>query len=294
MNCQNAQDWLLQSDLSAGEVAPVDVAAHVSHCPRCQAFADKLRGLEQAARSLPSPAGAEASREAFLQRLQRGEVKIKPVRVSMPRVVKWVAAVAAMLLLAVGAGVLVMSLGTSQTAQASSVLDELVDWNLNMSDANSHTDRKVLYSAQVQRLEHQVQTGKFSADDRELADVLLKNGAQLARDDDPLTAAEGFTDVADVLVRQMSAAANENPHKVTKLNKYYARVTQHGINAKVDRVENPPPRLAERDRKLERVLQHNENLRSQLKTLLENSPNASREEIRRALDLPAPKHHKTQ
>lgn len=291
MNCQNAQDWLLQSDLSAGETVPADVSAHISQCACCQAFARRLGDLEQAASNLPLPPGADGG-ETFIARLRSGEVKATSARVlMMRRVVKWTSAVAAVLLLAVGAGILVMSVGAPQTAQASSVLDELMDWNMTLADANTRAERGRIYADRVQNLQAEMKTASLNSDDRELAAALLKNGLQMAHDDDPLTAAEGFTDVADLLVRQIGSSA-DNPQKVSRLNHYYSRVMQRGVNAKLNGVELRPLRMIDRDRKLERILQHNEALRQKLKTLLEQSPNASREEIRRALAVPASKHHK--
>ena len=56
----------------------------------------------------------------------------------------------------------------------------------------------------------------------------------------------------------------------------------------------PPggPAATDHDRNLERLLRSHAALREQLATLLEQSPDASKKEIRRALDLPAPQHHK--
>jgi hypothetical protein len=202
-------------------------------------------------------------------------------------------AAAAAVLLAAGAGALFVALGGSQTSEASDVMDRLVDWNLTMAGTDSLADRDRLYTAQAQELERQVRQGRLSANEQELAASLLDNSARLARDADPLAEAEGFTDVATVLVRQMGHAATKGDVGRTKgLNRYYARLVPRGVNAKIDRLDPAAPPLPERDRKLEKLLQRNAELRAQLTSLLETSPAATHEEIRRALDVPAPKRRK--
>ena len=290
MNCPDAQEWLLRSDLTEGETPPADVAAHLAGCAECRSYADRLRRLERAVRELPAPAGADAAREAFLKRLRAGNAGRRP---SPLRARRWVAAAAAAALLVAVAGTLVLTLGGSRASEASVVLDQLVDWNLEVANAGSPSDRDRLYAARATELERRVREGRLAADEHELAASLLENSARLSRGSDPLAEAEALTDVASVVVRQMGRAASKGDvHKTKGLNAYYARLVQRGVNAKIDRIEDPVPPLPEHDRKLERLLKRNAEMRDELATLLKTSPAATHDEIRRALNLPVPKRHK--
>jgi len=284
MRCPDAQEWLLRSDLT--ETPPAGVADHLAGCAECRSVADRLRRLERAVRELPAPAGADAARDAFLKRLRAGDA----ARAIRSR--RWAAAAAAAILLAV-AGTLVLTLGGSKASEASVVLDQLVDWNLEVANAGSPSDRDRLYAARAGDLERRVREGRLAADEHELAATLLENSARLARGSGPLAEAEALTDVASVVVRQMGRAASKGDVRKTKgLNAYYARLVQRGVNAKIDRIEDPVPPLPEHDRKLEKLLSRNAEMRDELATLLKTSPAATHDEIRRALNLPVPKRHK--
>jgi hypothetical protein len=203
-----------------------------------------------------------------------------------------VVSAAAAVLLAAGIGLLILWSSAGQTAEASAALDRMVDWNIEMAEAGSLDARGRLYAAAAGKLGRRAQEGKWSAEEQELAGRLLDNGARLARNDDPLTDAEGFTDVAAVLVRHMGAAASKRDARaMQRLGRYYACVIQSGVNAKVARLLSGGPAVAEHDRQLEKLLRRHAELRAQLAQLLENAPDASRKEIRRALDLPPPRHH---
>jgi hypothetical protein len=289
MNCHDVQEWLLRSDLSEHEPVPADAAAHLGSCTACRQFADRLRRLEKAVRELPAPEGIDAAREAFLRRLGSAAAGRQPPRFPvLLRRAGWMAAAA--VLVAAGVGVLVMTAGGSRTSEASVVLDALIDWNLDMSNVNSRAERDQIYAARAKHLDDRVSAAAFSLEERELAASLLENGVRLVHTDDPLAEAEGFTDVAFVLVRQMGAtAATGDVRKTKRLSNYYSHVKQHGIDAKIRRFHDATPLLPERDRFVEKILKRNDTLREQLALVLEGSPTATREEIRRALDLPSPK-----
>jgi hypothetical protein len=288
MTCKDTRDWLLQSDLSDDEPAPPGAAEHLVACEACRRFADRLRRLEEAVRGLPEPEGSAAARDAFLRRLDAaGAARRPPRRLDLGRRVRWLAAAA--VLGALGLGVFVLTLGVGRPSEASAVLDALVDWNLDVSNVPSGSERDRLYAARIQDLEGRVRAVEFSAQERELARSLLENCSRLARTDDPLAEAEGFTDVASVLVRQMGDAAPAGDVKKTKrLGAYYSRVKRRGLDPTLDRASRAPAH-PDRDRALERLLKRDAGLRDQLARVLEESPRATREEIRRALDLPPPR-----
>jgi hypothetical protein len=238
--------------------------------------------------------GLQAGRGTLRGRLIRyGAEAARSIRaIRRWRAAPWVASGAAAVLLAAGIGLLILWSSAGQTAEASAALDRMVDWNIEMAEAGSLDARGRLYAAAAGKLGRQAQEGKWSAEEQELAGGLLENGARLARNADPLTDAEGFTDVAAVLVRHMGAAASKRDGRaMQRLGRYYARVIQSGVNAKVARIASGGPAVAEHDRQLEKLLRRHAELRAQLAQILENAPDASRKEIRRALDLPPPRHH---
>jgi hypothetical protein len=292
MDCPKVQEWLLQSDLSDAEAAPAEIAAHLAGCQACQRFTERLRRLETAVREMPIPDGADAGREAFLGRLGRLNLAPRSRRiVRWRRVAGWVAAAAAAVLLAAGLGLLLVYPGGVKTAEASEVLDRLVDWNIELAEARSLDDRGRLYAAAAEKFDRQTRQGNWSAEDSELAGRLLENGVRLVRDDDPLAEAEGFTDLATVLVRHMGAAASKHDERaMQRLTRYYAHVMQRGVNAKVERFASGGNAAADRARKLEKLLSRHAELREQVKQFLEDEPDASFKDVRRALDLPPPRH----
>lgn len=294
MDCREVRDWLLRSDLAEGESSPAGVSSHLDGCPACRSVAGRLRRLEQAVREMPDPEGAEAAREAFLQRLPAPGAVRRPGRDRiLRRVAGWGAAAAAAMLLAAGAALFLMDAGDAQRAEASDVLDQLVDWNLEMTGAGSTADRSRLYESRAGELERRVRGGALAAPERELASSLLENGVRLIRTVDPLSEAEGFTDVSAVVVRQMGdAAARGDAKRAKRLNTYYAHLMQRGVNAKLSRLDASAPRSPEHERALEKLLRRHAALRDQLTGMLEASPAATREEIRRALDVPHPKRRR--
>jgi len=293
MDCPKVQGWLLQSDLPEAGAMPADVSGHLAGCADCRGLAERLRRLEAAARALPAPPGAEAAKKAFLERLA-APAAARPAagRTLARRVLRWSAAAAAVVLLATAIGLWLLSPGGTQTAEASTALDQLVDWNIEIADAGSPADRSWLYSAKVGEMKRLAGEGRLSAEDRDLAGALLENGERLSRDSDPVANAEGFTDVAAALVQHMGKAAKRGDARRLKgLTGCYSRVLQRGINARLEKLEAAGA-APDRDRKLDRLIRRHAELREQLTALLKEVPDASDKEIRRALALPAPRHHK--
>jgi len=295
MDCPKVREWLLRSDLPEAGAMPADVAGHLAGCADCRRLAESLRRLEAAARAMPAPGGAavDAAREAFLARLPSSGAARSPARSTLAlRLVRCSAAAAALALLATAVGLWLLSPGGTQTAEASAALDELVDWNIEIADGATPADRGRLYSARIDDMKRLAGEGGLSAEDRDLVGALLENGERLSHGTDPLADAEGFTDVAILLVQHMGKAAKrDDARRLTGLTRNYGRVLQRGVNAKLEKLD-PAGAAPERDRKLERLVRRHALLREELAAVLEQSTNASKKEIRTALDLPAPKHHK--
>jgi hypothetical protein len=293
MDCPKAQEWLLQSDLA--EAAPADVAAHLAACQACRQMAERLRRLEQSVRDLPPAAGEEAARKAFLKNLRFKAASPTRRRAAGPsrrRLLAWVAAAAAVVMLACGLTMFLPGSGGPQTAEAATVLDDLVDWNIELADTDSLADRQQLYAAHAGELEQMARECTFSPDAHELADCLLRASASLARQNDPLQEAAVFTDVAAALVHHIrTATAQSDARSVQHLSHCYGRVAQCGINASVGKIKPGACATAECDRQLQKIQHRHTELRDQLKALLAKSPEASSQEIRRALDASAPRHH---
>ena len=246
-----------------------------------------------AARAMPEPAGAETAKKAFLGRLA-APAAAQPAagRPLARRVLRWSAAAAAAILLATAIGLWLFSPGGTQTAEASTALDQLVDWNLDLADAASPGDRTRLYSANVDKMTRLAAEERLSAEDRDLAGALLVNGERLSRESDPVADAEGFTEVAAALVQHMGKAVKRgDAPRLKGLTRNYSRILQRGINARIEKLDAAGA-APDRDPKLDRLIRRHAELRDQLAALLKETPDASDKEIRRALDLPAPKHHK--
>jgi hypothetical protein len=292
MDCQKAQEWLLQSDLA--EAAPADVAAHLTTCEACRQTAERLRRLEQSVRDLPPAGGEEAAREAFLRNLRFKAASPARRRAEAPsrrRLLPWLAAAAAVVMLACGLTMFLPGSGGPPTTEAATVLDNLVDWNIELADADTVADRQQLYAAHASELQQMARECTLAPDAHELADCLLQNSAHLTRQNDPLQEAEGFADVATVLVRHIrTATARSDARSVQQLTHYYSRVAQCGINANVGKIK-PGACTVERNRQLQKLQRRHIELRDQLKALLAKSPEASSKEIRRALDASAPRHN---
>ena len=72
MECQQIQDWLLQTeDPHPARCTSPEVATHLRRCTPCRGLAGRLVRLEDAWRSIPTPARADEVRAAFLERCRR-------------------------------------------------------------------------------------------------------------------------------------------------------------------------------------------------------------------------------
>jgi hypothetical protein len=286
MDCQQSRDWLLNAD-DPRRSSP-EVAQHLTGCADCRTLASELVQLEQNWRAIPVPPEAEKARQAFLERLPRPMV-------AMPRrralgLVRW--AVAALLLLGVGA--LTWSLLPTNQAVASTVLiDQLIDWNLNLAQAATTAERGQIFAAQEAAFKNAVRKSNLGADDRELAGLLLENGSWLAANTDPLTEAELFSTVADKLVDQLqSPAVRKDAAAVDRLVRMQTKVARRGVSANLAKLEDSGALNFENERRLEKVILRDSKRMKVVVDLMERNPDLTRKDIRQALDIP-PKHPKT-
>jgi hypothetical protein len=160
------------------------------------------------------------------------------------------------------------------------VIDRLIDWNLDLADAGP-TDR-----ARLGERAAAFNLDPVPAADRDLAESLLQNGAWLAANDDPLAVAERFDSVADqLLTRIQEASAAGERKRSDRLSRQYRRVLERGIDPNVRRVLSSPALNFEHQGRVERVLLSDQRRLDRLAALLEQVPDASRREIRKALEL---------
>jgi len=292
MDCPEVQEWLLRSDLPEAGTGPADVAGHLEHCAACREFGARLTRLEEAVQAMPAPEGADAARRAFLKRLAPATAARQAARLRFAHhLARWGPALAAaLLLLAAGIGIWLLT-GGAQTAEAATVLDQLVDWNLELADAAAPAESDQLYAARAASLERTAREGKLSPEDQELAGALLENGSRLRKSADPLAKAESLTDMADVLVRHMNAAAvRGDMKKLQRLVRCYDRLMERGVDANLDKAEAAPALTPEHAHRLSQVRGHRVTLREQLETLMGQLPDASVKELKRTLHSENRKH----
>jgi hypothetical protein len=294
MDCPEVQEWLLRSDLPEVGTGPADVAGHLEHCAACREFGARLTRLEEAVQAIPAPEGADAARRAFLKRLAPATAARQAARLRFAHhLARWGPALAAaLLLMAAGTGIWLFTTGGAQTAEAATVLDQLVDWNLELADADALADSDQLYAARAASFARQAREGKLSPEDQELAGALLENGSRLRKSDGPLAKAENLTDMADVLVRHMNAAAvRGDMKKLQRLVRCYDRLMEHGVDANLDKAEAAPAPTPEHAHRLSRVRGHRTTLRDQLDTLMDQLPDASVKELKRTPRSGNRQHH---
>jgi len=280
MDCPEARDWLLLSEAPADPAdVPPAVAAHVRACPACGDLGRALDRIERQWRDQPVPSLADAGRAAFLARLA-AQPAPSPVRrrFAAPR---WALVAAVLLALGTVAWLIV----PSEARASADLIDRLIDWNLDLAAADAGPGRAEL-AGRAAALQSDLGRAALSPADRELAERLLETGSWLAANDDPVGVAERFDAVADQLLDRIQAATAAGEKKrADRLARQYRRVLERGIDPSVRRVLASPALNFEHQRRIERVLLSDAGRLDALAALLEKAPDASRKEIRRALEL---------
>jgi hypothetical protein len=173
------------------------------------------------------------------------------------------------------------------------LVEHLIDWNLELSEAATSAERSRIYDQQAAALKQELHQAKLPPEDRELAEKLLDTGSWLTEHDDPLDEADKFDEVANHLVQRMqSAGARRDGAAMSCLARHYRRIRDRGIGAKLDKVEEASTNGdAERQKKLDGLAQRDAGRVEALQGLLDDAPNAAHKEIRGALES-SKKHHK--
>jgi hypothetical protein len=316
-DCKQIQETLLTLDtvgLSSVTSLPAQVQTHIRGCADCRGMLTQLQQLEVATQSLPVPAEASAARVRFEQRFvvrtsqsapiaiggsrpDRADREVRTTRGSVLATIHrkyWrTLAIAASILICAGLLIPWVITGTSgQTANAEPLVDRLVDWNVQMAQADNPTQRQQIFNKNVSAFSHEVDGKALSPDERALATKLISSGATLGSADDPITQAEQFEDVAGMLLQRISAASAAGDTKlVRRLSRNYALITGKGLTPKLDRARNTRVTTAEHRLRLQKIIGNNAQLQDRLEQILEQSPDAPRKEVLRELGL-AGVHHK--
>jgi hypothetical protein len=277
IDCQNARDWLLVTE-RPGQFndAPPELRAHVISCAGCQRLASRLEGLEQRYRDELQTSTVEPPSNAFLVRLQA-----PPAR----RRLRWLA-LAAMVLLAIGPTTWLLFPARREAASVD-VTEELVNWNLELTQSRTSQQRSRIYHERAADLEAAIETAKLPEEEHELAVALLDSGGWLVANAHPADEVDRFNDLADRLLTQLDfATTKKDARRIRKLARFYRRIAERGIQANLERAEQSGALDFQRQRKLERAILRDAERARKLAELLDRAPNASRKEIRRALDIP--------
>ena len=288
MDCREIQDWLLEWGVAPPEGVPAEVAEHLRTCRQCAGLAARIAQVDQAVGDLPEAPGTQQAKQRFFQKLQNIQAgqaapALRLGRRIVARVIRWQYAAAAMVLLAAGAGLWTLVAGPGNDAQAATVVERLVDWNLELASMPTVEERKGLYAAQASQLQKLVDTTAATSEDGALARSLLRSGAGFCGSSDPLVDAEIFSTVADVLAPQVAPAGKPNPKAIKRRANLSARIEQKGVIQRLEKVESSGKLEGERASRLEKVIRHNDRYQAHLTSLLPRVPESDRHEIRRAL-----------
>ena len=289
MDCLQIRNWMLDAEYpQAGQ--PAEVAGHLQGCAACRRVADQLARLEAAWRALPPPAEAERSKHAFLAHLASNPpVQRVPPRVfNRRRVLQWCTASAAGLLAMGGGGWLFFS---ARPAQADDdLLDHLVDWNLQISGAQSQSERARRYDEQADGLRATVARTNLPAGEAGVVNDCLDNGAWLVSHIDPIFEADRFLKLADRLLQLADATDGaRNPRHLDCLLRQHNRLLEAGVEANIDLTETTALD-PEHEEKLEQLIQGDAQRTQKLAGLSQRAPTASLKEIERAFHI----YHKRQ
>jgi hypothetical protein len=281
MDCRATRDWLLQAEYPARlDDGPAGLAAHVAGCDACRRLLGELQRLEADYSALPLPASAEHARDAFLARM--------PIALALPPRRRFskaiqVRAAAVLLLLVLGTTVWFLP-PVPPGQQPQDLVEQLIDWNLDLADSSTADERQHLHDEQARPLRSAVEHAGLPAADRDLAETLLETGEFIATTQaDPMTQADRFNDLADKLVALIDAANKKDAKRLLKLAGYYRRIADEGIEANLQRAEQNDAKGPTR-KKRDKVLRRAADRADQLMRLLEDLPSATRKDVRRALD----------
>lgn len=274
MDCQSAQDWLLDAERPGDSTAAPEVAGHLRSCAACATLQARLVKLEERWRAMPIPETANSSRDAFLLGLRP-----RPARRWFAK--KWAprAAIAALALFAIGLGSLFLFPGLPPQA-SSDVVDRLVSWNVDLADESARPKAVEQFVAAEPQLLADV--ARLTDSDRDLAERLLANSRWLASNDDPIETADRMQDVADQLLEGIGQAGQRGDARRLQLfARNYERFANQSVDATLRRASALATLTPEQRKRLDRIERRIAERQQALAQLQEKTPDASKKTIRR-------------
>ena len=251
-------------------------------------MARSIRNLELDWEEMPLPEGVDAARVAFLHSLPTapapGCANHSPCHHSS----RWrrpysLVAAAASVLLGVGLAALMFFSGPRADA-SSEIVERLLDWNLDLAQSTTLAERRRIYEEKAAEFQNTSALSQSSPEDQRLAETLLKNSLWLAEHDDPSEESVLFDELADTLMVHVQAARRRgNDKEMGRFAGRYARVAEYGVSASLKRAEESGAPDFDQKR-LERVHRRSAHRKHILEALLEQAPDLTRAEIKKALE----------
>ena len=281
MTCETTRDWILQADSAS---ASSEIDRHIRGCADCQKFVRDVMNLERQWRDRPLPERAGTAKAAFLIRLQnRPTPVVEPLKPHRWAGIRYVVA-AALLFVVVGSGFLFFGPGQQAAAQ-SDVIDQLIDWNLDLSEAASPVDRQRIFADKHEKLKRVLGSAKLDSADRQLAEHLLANGTWLAQNEDLGEELQRFNSMADELLERVKNAAESDRLRSDRYAKQFRKVNERGIDPAMDRLASIKNADPERRKLINRILKHDKDRAKQIDEILEKSPDITKKELGEALEV---------
>lgn len=294
MTCQSAREWIVTAEAPADiGSASEDAAAHIRQCPACQKIIAEIGSIERCWRDLPISPRAETSKAAFLKRLANSASPVPTSPKSKPRrwkrVLAWTTAAA--VFAAAGAGVLFFWPSQQVVEAHPDVIEQLVDWNLELTEAPTQADRERIFVENHEKLLARMKQAKLNDADRDLAEHLLDNGHWLAKNDDPVEELHRYNRMADRLMEKLeAAAAKADAAQSDRMARQYAKIAERGIDGNLARIKVAKVVDPDRRQRIKQMMKEDQDRSALLTKLAEKGPVATQKELRRALELSSKRH----
>ena len=124
------------------------------------------------------------------------------------------------------------------------VIDRLIDWNMEMANADSKKRKQLLEDNEVS-LRKDLDNAKLPPEERAMAEKLFEVGRRLALNSDPVKEAEAITEVADkLLVRAETAEKNGKKKESDRYGMGYSVFMEKTVNPffeKMKTMQSKPP-----------------------------------------------------
>jgi hypothetical protein len=241
MKCEAVRNWILECESLQARTWPKKFVRHVRRCRPCRHFARGLLRIEDGWRNQALPEAAKAPSPAFLKQIEdienpplelepeavRRKRKSSPAAPSVPArkkthtPMRWVMAIAAMILVGLGALVYLAVNPPHERHYSPDVVDRLIDWNVKLAVADKK-DRPSMLQDFEPKMREELATANLSPEDRQFAERLLADARTLAADDDPVKEEAYIAALDSVLNKRIEEAMKGGDNQA-----YGRRATQY-------------------------------------------------------------------